>query len=86
MTARQPDLLRTRIGYAYDPGSAPLLTIEPGATAAGTRERLLRAAADVFGRRGYDGARVADIAGAAGLRCWSGTASAARATRLPRQG
>jgi AcrR family transcriptional regulator len=33
-----------------------------GATAAGTRDRLLRAAADVFARRGYDGARVADIA------------------------
>jgi AcrR family transcriptional regulator len=38
-----------------------------GATAAGTRERLLRAAADVFSRRGYEGTRVADIAGAAGL-------------------
>jgi AcrR family transcriptional regulator len=33
-----------------------------GATAAGTRDRLLRAAADVFARRGYDGARVCDIA------------------------
>ena len=39
----------------------------PGATAAGTRERLLRAAADVFARRGYDGTRVSDIAAAAGL-------------------
>ena len=39
----------------------------PGATAAGTSERLLRAAADVFARRGYDGARVADIAQQAGL-------------------
>jgi AcrR family transcriptional regulator len=38
-----------------------------GATAAGTRERLLRAAADVFARRGYDGARVSDIAAGAGL-------------------
>jgi AcrR family transcriptional regulator len=38
-----------------------------GATAAGTRERLLRAAADVFARRGYDGTRVSDIAAAAGL-------------------
>ena len=38
-----------------------------GATAAGTRERLLRAAADVFAGRGYDGTRVADIAAAAGL-------------------
>jgi AcrR family transcriptional regulator len=38
-----------------------------GATAAGTQQRLLRAAADVFARRGYDGARVADIAAAAGL-------------------
>ena len=38
-----------------------------GATAAGTRERLLRAAADVFARRGYDGARVSDIAASAGL-------------------
>lgn len=38
-----------------------------GATAAGTRERLLRSAADVFARRGYDGARVADIAAQAGL-------------------
>lgn len=38
-----------------------------GATAAGTRERLLRAAADVFARRGYEGARVSDIAASAGL-------------------
>jgi AcrR family transcriptional regulator len=38
-----------------------------GATAAGTRERLLRAAADVFGARGYDGTRVSDIAETAGL-------------------
>jgi AcrR family transcriptional regulator len=38
-----------------------------GATAAGTRERLLRAAADVFAGRGYDGTRVSDIAVAAGL-------------------
>jgi AcrR family transcriptional regulator len=38
-----------------------------GATAAGTRARLLRAAADVFAERGYDGARVADIAKAAGV-------------------
>ncbi|GAB3318990.1 TetR/AcrR family transcriptional regulator [Geodermatophilus aquaeductus] len=39
----------------------------PGATAAGTRERLLRAAADVFARRGYEGTRVSDLAEAAGL-------------------
>jgi len=38
-----------------------------GATAAGTRERLLRAAADVFARRGYDGTRVSEIADRAGL-------------------
>jgi len=38
-----------------------------GATAAGTRQRLLRAAADVFAARGYDGTRVADIAVSAGL-------------------
>jgi AcrR family transcriptional regulator len=38
-----------------------------GATAAGTRERLLRSAADVFAARGYDRTRVADIAAAAGL-------------------
>jgi AcrR family transcriptional regulator len=38
-----------------------------GATAAGTRERLLRAAADVFAARGYDGTRVSDIAEAAEL-------------------
>src|SRR4051812_50076698 len=38
-----------------------------GATAAGTRDRLLRAAADVFAARGYDGTRVSDIAEAAGL-------------------
>jgi hypothetical protein len=31
-----------------------------GVTAAETRERLLRAAADVFAERGYDGTRVAD--------------------------
>ena len=36
-----------------------------GVTGAETRERLLRAAADVFARRGYDGTRVADIAAAA---------------------
>jgi AcrR family transcriptional regulator len=38
-----------------------------GVTAADTRERLLRAAADVFAERGYDGTRVADIATAAGV-------------------
>src|SRR5689334_17896438 len=38
-----------------------------GATAAGTHERLLRAAADVFARRGYEGARVCDIAAEADL-------------------
>jgi len=38
-----------------------------GVTAAETRERLLRAAADVFAQRGYDGTRVADIAKAAGV-------------------
>src|SRR5947209_2855843 len=38
-----------------------------GATAAGTRERLLRCAADVFAARGYEGTRVADIAAAGGL-------------------
>ncbi|MFG1696117.1 TetR family transcriptional regulator [Nonomuraea sp. NPDC049309] len=39
----------------------------PGVTAAETRERLLRAAADAFAERGYDGTRVADIAAAAGV-------------------
>lgn len=39
----------------------------PGASSASTRERLLRAAADVFGARGYDGSRVSDIAEAAEL-------------------
>ena len=38
-----------------------------GANAEETRRRLLRAAADVFAARGYDGTRVADIASAAGL-------------------
>ncbi|TDC97709.1 TetR/AcrR family transcriptional regulator [Actinomadura sp. 7K507] len=38
-----------------------------GVTAAETRERLLRAAADAFAQRGYDGTRVADIARAAGV-------------------
>jgi len=38
-----------------------------GVAAAETRERLLRAAADVFADRGYDGTRVADIAAAAGV-------------------
>ncbi|MEV0614381.1 helix-turn-helix domain-containing protein [Nonomuraea sp. NPDC050404] len=38
-----------------------------GVTAAETRERLLRAAADTFAERGYDGTRVADIAAAAGV-------------------
>lgn len=38
-----------------------------GVTAADTRERLLRAAADVFGQRGYDGTRVADIASTASV-------------------
>jgi AcrR family transcriptional regulator len=36
-----------------------------GVTAEETRARLLLAAADVFARRGFDGTRVADIAGAA---------------------
>lgn len=39
----------------------------PGVTAADTRERLLRGAAEVFAQRGYDGTRVADIAAAAGV-------------------
>jgi len=39
----------------------------PGATAASTRTRLLRAAADVFARRGYAGTRVTEIAEAADL-------------------
>ena len=38
-----------------------------GVAAEQTRERLLRAAADVFAERGYDGTRVADIAAAAGV-------------------
>ncbi|MFF0866039.1 TetR/AcrR family transcriptional regulator [Nonomuraea sp. NPDC003560] len=38
-----------------------------GVTAAETRERLLRAAAEAFAERGYDGTRVADIAAAAGV-------------------
>ena len=38
-----------------------------GVSLADTRERLLRAAADVFAERGYDGTRVADIAAAAGV-------------------
>ncbi|WP_157253994.1 TetR/AcrR family transcriptional regulator [Nonomuraea typhae] len=38
-----------------------------GVTAAETRERLLRAAADAFAERGYDGTRVADIAASAGV-------------------
>src|SRR5258708_6010881 len=38
-----------------------------GVSAADTRARLLRAAADVFGERGYDGTRVADIAATAGV-------------------
>ena len=38
-----------------------------GVAARETRERLLRAAADVFAARGYDGTRVADIAAAAGV-------------------
>ena len=38
-----------------------------GVTAAETRDRLLRAAADTFAQCGYDGSRVADIAAAAGV-------------------
>lgn len=38
-----------------------------GVTAEETRSRLLAAAADAFTERGYDGARVAEIASAAGL-------------------
>jgi AcrR family transcriptional regulator len=38
-----------------------------GVTAVETRERLLRAAAEVFAQRGYDGTRVADIAATAGV-------------------
>ena len=45
----------------------PVMGRIAGVTAAETRERLLRAAADVFAERGYDGTRVADIAAAAGV-------------------
>jgi AcrR family transcriptional regulator len=38
-----------------------------GVSAAETRDRLLHAAADAIAERGYDGARVADIAAAAGV-------------------
>jgi AcrR family transcriptional regulator len=38
-----------------------------GVSAAEIRDRLLRAAADVFAARGYEGTRVADIAAAAGV-------------------
>jgi AcrR family transcriptional regulator len=38
-----------------------------GVAAAQTRQRLLRAAADAFAERGYEGTRVADIAAAAGV-------------------
>lgn len=38
-----------------------------GVSAAETRDRLLHAAAEVFAEGGYDGTRVADIAGAAGV-------------------
>jgi AcrR family transcriptional regulator len=38
-----------------------------GGSAEQTRERLLSAAADVFGERGYEGTRVVDIAEAAGV-------------------
>src|ERR1700756_4230807 len=38
-----------------------------GVSAAETRGRLLRAAADVFARQGYDGTRVAGIAATAGV-------------------
>ena len=38
-----------------------------GVTATEPRERLLRAAADAFASQGYDGTRVADIAGCAGV-------------------
>ena len=38
-----------------------------GVSAAETRDRLLHAAADALAERGYDGARVADIAAAAGV-------------------
>jgi AcrR family transcriptional regulator len=38
-----------------------------GVTATETRARLLRAAAEVFAERGYDGTRVADIAAVAGV-------------------
>jgi AcrR family transcriptional regulator len=38
-----------------------------GMAAAETRERLMRAAANAFAERGYDGTRVADIAAAAGV-------------------
>ncbi|MCC6832611.1 MAG: acetamidase/formamidase family protein, partial [Thermoleophilia bacterium] len=32
MAPRPPDLTRAQIGYAYDPGLAPLLTVDPGTT------------------------------------------------------
>src|SRR5258706_3676122 len=49
------------------PVSSPSRPGCAGVTAAETRERLLRAAADVFAKSGYDGTRVADIATAAGV-------------------
>jgi len=54
-----------------------------GVTATETRERLLRAAAEVFAERGYDGTRVADIAAAAGVSNGAMYAQAmARCTRI----
>jgi AcrR family transcriptional regulator len=51
------------------PGAAPAVDATPRRTrrSARTRERILQAATEVFARRGFHGARVADIAEAAGI-------------------
>jgi DNA-binding transcriptional regulator YbjK len=40
---------------------------EPGSVGFRQREKIIRAATDVFSRKGYDGARVEEIAQCAGL-------------------
>lgn len=56
--------LPTRDNIGYD---EPVTTIADPSTAKTTRERLVDAAIEVFREQGYEGARVHDIARAAGL-------------------
>jgi AcrR family transcriptional regulator len=67
MTTRVDPRVKFILDESYERSFNLFMGRIAGVTAAETRERLLRAAADMFAERGYDGTRVADIAAAAGL-------------------